>query len=148
MHLNYQTKQSHDGAKFELLSNEVNDKDNKLAHEIHEQDEFERLLFDGADALRKVGSHMNAKETLCQKLRKQMQYDISYKCIFSLQEDPKFTRKVVQAVDRVGRILLRSNRINQFRCDFNTYRLISRCEISNHCFHLRTIFTFSIVVSI
>jgi len=76
------TKQSHDGAKFELVSNEVNDKDNKLAHEIHEQDEFERLLFDGADALRK--------------------------------EDPKFTRKVVQAVDRVGRILLRSNRINQF----------------------------------
>ena len=64
MHLNYQTKQSHDGAKFELVSNEVNDKDNKLAHEIHEQDEFERLLFDGADALRKVGSHMNAKETL------------------------------------------------------------------------------------
>ena len=66
MHLNYQTKQSHDGAKFELVSNEVNDKDNKLAHEIHEQDEFERLLFDGADALRKVGSHMNANETLCQ----------------------------------------------------------------------------------
>ena len=66
MHLNYQTKQSHDGAKFELVSNEVNDKDNKLAHEIHEQDEFERLLFDGADALRKVGSHMNAKETLNQ----------------------------------------------------------------------------------
>ena len=66
MHLNYQTKQSHDGAKFELVSNEVNDKDDKLAHEIHEQDEFERLLFDGADALRKVGSHMNAKETLNQ----------------------------------------------------------------------------------
>ena len=64
MHLNYQTKQSHDGAKFELVSNEVNDKDNKLAHEIHEQDEFERLLFDGADALRKVGNHINAKETL------------------------------------------------------------------------------------
>ena len=64
MHLNYQTKQSHDGAKFELVSNEVNDNDNKLAHEIHEQDEFERLLFDGADALRKVGNHINAKETL------------------------------------------------------------------------------------
>ena len=58
MHINYLTKQSHDGAKFELVSNEVNDKDNKLAHEIHEQDEFERLLFDGADALRKVGSHI------------------------------------------------------------------------------------------
>ena len=67
MHLNYQMKQSHDGAKFELVSNEVNDKDNKLAHEIHEQDEFERLLFDGADALRKVGNHINAKETLSVK---------------------------------------------------------------------------------
>ena len=120
MHLNYQTKQSHDGAKFELVSNEVNDKDNKLAHEIHEQDEFERLLFDGADALRKVGSHMNRKETLSvsRLSKKQIHYHRSYKCIFSLQEDPKFTRKVVQAVDRVGRILLRSNRINQFRCDF------------------------------
>ena len=64
MHSNYQTKQSHDGAKFELVSNEVNDKDNKLAHEIHEQDEFERLLFDGADALRKVSSHMTGTETL------------------------------------------------------------------------------------
>ena len=63
MHLNYQTKQSHDGAKFELVSNEVTDKDNKLAHEIHEQDEFERLLFDGAHALRKVSHFTNAKET-------------------------------------------------------------------------------------
>ena len=42
----------------------MNDKDNKLAHEIHEQDEFERLLFDGADALRKVSSHIDEKETL------------------------------------------------------------------------------------
>ena len=68
------------------------------------------------------------KKLCLYKSKIQIHYHRSYKYIFSLQEDPKFTRKVVQAVDRVGRILLRSNRINQFRCDFQGFKLISWCK--------------------